>query len=55
MRLYYHPLSSNSRRVVLVVHHLGLDVELIAVDLAGAEHKTADYLAMNPNGKVPTL
>ncbi|MCA8933839.1 MAG: glutathione S-transferase family protein, partial [Rhodospirillaceae bacterium] len=42
-------------RVVLVVHHLGLDVELIAVDLAGAEHKTADYLAMNPNGKVPTL
>ena len=33
MRLYYHPLSSNSRRVVLTAIHLNVDVELVVVDL----------------------
>jgi glutathione S-transferase len=55
MRLYYHPLSSNSRRALLTAHQLGLDLELAAVDLSKGEHKTADYLHMNPNGRVPLL
>ena len=55
MRLYYHPMSSNSRRVLLTVHHLGLDVGRVAVDLSQGEHKKPDYLRLNPNGKVPTL
>ncbi len=55
MRLYYHPLSSNSRRVLLTAHQLGLDLDLVAVDLTRAEHKTPDYLRINPNGRVPTL
>ena len=55
MRLYYHPLSSNSRRVLLTAYHLGLDLELVAVDLSGGEHKTPEYLRLNPNGRVPLL
>ena len=55
MRLYYHPVSSNSRRVLLTAHHLGLDLDLVAVDLPGGEQKTHDYLRLNPNGKVPLL
>ena len=55
MRLYYHPVSSNSRRVLLTAHHLGLDLDLVAVDLPGGEQKTPDYLRLNPNGKVPLL
>jgi glutathione S-transferase len=55
MRLYYHPLSSNSRRVLLTAHHLGLSLELVAVDLSSGEHRTPEYLGVNPNGRVPTL
>jgi glutathione S-transferase len=55
MRLYYHPLSSNSRRVLLTAHHLGLDLDLVVVDLPGGEHKRPDYLRLNPTGRVPVL
>ena len=55
MRLYFHPLSSNSRRVLLSAHHLGINLEQVAVDLATGEHKSPDYLRLNPNGRVPLL
>ena len=55
MRLYYHPLSSNSRRVVLTAIHLDVDVELVVVDLVKGEHKAPEYQRLNPNGKVPLL
>ena len=55
MRLYYHPVSSNSRRVLLTAHHLGLDLEYVVVDLTKGEHKTPEYLRLNPNGKIPIL
>lgn len=55
MKLYMHPLSSNARRPRLVAHHLGLPVEEVLVDLAKGEQRQPPYLALNPNGKVPTL
>jgi glutathione S-transferase len=55
MKLYFHPLSSNARRVRLVAHHLGLQLEEELVDLAKGAQKKPEYLALNPNGKVPTL
>jgi glutathione S-transferase len=55
MRLYYHPLSSNSRRVLLTAYHLGLDLEMVAVDLSSGEHRTPEVLRLNPNGRVPIL
>ena len=55
MRLYYHPLSSNSRRVLLTAHQLGLDLDFILVDLSAGDHRTPEYMRLNPNGKVPVL
>jgi glutathione S-transferase len=55
MKLYMHPLSSNARRARLVAHHLGLGVEEELVDLQNGAHKKPEYIALNPNGKVPTL
>ncbi|WP_303636045.1 glutathione S-transferase family protein [Stenotrophomonas tuberculopleuritidis] len=43
----------------LVVHwlliELGLDHDLVLLDFGTREHKSADYLALNPAGRVPTL
>jgi glutathione S-transferase len=55
MRFYHHPLSSNSRRVVMTSLLLGTELELVLVDLLKREHRSAFYLEMNPNGKVPLL
>jgi glutathione S-transferase len=55
MKLYFHPLSSNARRARLVAHHLGLAVEEELVDLTKGAQRQPAYLALNPNGKVPTL
>jgi glutathione S-transferase len=55
MRLYYHPRSANSRRVLLTAIELDAKLELAVVDLLKGQHKAADYLRLNPNGKVPLL
>jgi glutathione S-transferase len=55
MKLYEHPFSSAAFKVRAVIHELGLPVTLVPVDMMKGEHKTAEFLARNPNGKVPTL
>lgn len=55
MKLYYHPLSPNVRRVRLTAAMLGLELEEQVVDFAKGEHKTPAFLALNPNGALPTL
>ena len=55
MRLFFHPLSSNARRALLVARHLGLDIELVSVALESGAQKSPAYLALNPNGRVPLL
>jgi glutathione S-transferase len=47
--------SPNSRKVKAVIEHLGLQVRLVHHDFAGGGLRRADYLAINPNGMVPTL
>ncbi len=55
MRLYHHPFSANARKVVMTVLHTGLPVELVQVDLSKGEQRSPDFLALNPNGRVPVL
>jgi glutathione S-transferase len=55
MRLYHHPLSSNSRRAVMTALQLGVPVELVLVDLVKFEHRQAPFLGRNPAGRVPVL
>lgn len=55
MKLYLNPLSPNVRRVRLTAAVLGLQLEEKKLDFAKGEHKNPEYLALNPNGAVPTL
>ena len=55
MKLYLAPLSPNARRVRLTAAVLHLELQEVTLDLAKGEHKHPDYLALNPNGAVPTL
>ncbi|HKU18367.1 MAG TPA: glutathione S-transferase family protein [Candidatus Saccharimonadales bacterium] len=55
MKLYYSPLSSNSRKVRIVAAHLGIELELQNVELPKGEQRRPEYLAINPMGKVPVL
>jgi len=55
MKVYFHPLSGNSRRVLLVAAHLGLPLERALVDLPKGEQRGVPHLDRNPNGRVPVL
>ena len=55
MKLYTNPLSSNCRKIIAVAEHLGLTLELQEIDFRKGEHKSPEFLAMNPNGKIPVL
>jgi glutathione S-transferase len=55
MKLYMTPLSPNVRRVRVTAAVLQIDLQEITLDFAKGEHKHPDYLALNPNGAVPTL
>jgi glutathione S-transferase len=55
MKLYYNPMSPNVRRVRLTAAILGTELEEKKLDFAKGEHKSPEYLALNPNGAVPTL
>jgi glutathione S-transferase len=55
MKLYYHPLSGHSHRARLLLSLLGIEHQSIQVDLAAAEHKSAEFLKLNRFGQVPVL
>jgi glutathione S-transferase len=54
MKLYYSE-SINPRKACAVARHLNSPVEYVHIDLGKGEHKTPQFLAINPNGKVPVL
>ena len=55
MKLYSHPLSGHSHRAHLFLSLIGTDAEVVQVDLAAREHKSAKFLALNPFGQLPVL
>jgi len=55
MKIYHLPLSGHAHRAVLFASLLGLAPELVEVDLAAGEHRTPEFLALNPFGQVPVL
>ncbi len=52
--LYWHPMSS-ATPVACALAELGLAHERVKVDLQAGEQRRPEFLALNPNGKVPTL
>ncbi|HEY9102228.1 glutathione S-transferase [Chitinimonas sp.] len=55
MKLYHFPLSGHSHRAWLFLNLLGLEHEVVEVNLAQGEHKSANYLRLNHFGQVPVL
>ena len=55
MKLYHHPLSGHSHRARLFLSLVGVEHELVEVDLATGAHKKPEFLALNPLGQVPVL
>src|SRR5689334_1857403 len=55
MKLYYHPISTTSRPIVLFASEAGIEMEYEMVDLfTGAQYKP-EYTAINPSQQVPVL
>lgn len=54
LKFYYSPMSS-ATRIHWALEELGVPYEKIKVDLAAGEQKKPEYLALNPNGKVPLV
>ena len=51
----YHVLSPNPQKVTFAVKELGLDCEMVPVDLTKREQREPAFLALNPFGRVPVL
>jgi len=55
MDLYFSQQCGNSKRVRFAIAELGIEVREHALDLRRGEHRSPEYLTLNPMGKVPTL
>ncbi|OWV91527.1 maleylacetoacetate isomerase [Rhizobium sp. R635] len=53
--LYDYWRSSASYRVRIALNLLGIDYKTVPVNLLEGAHETPEYLALNPQGLVPTL
>ncbi|MEM7025883.1 MAG: glutathione S-transferase family protein [Pseudomonadota bacterium] len=55
MELYCFPSSNNTRKVLAVVHHLGLEPAIRVVNLLERAQLDPSFVALNPNHMTPTL
>lgn len=55
MKLYTYYRSSSAFRVRIALHHKGIAYQHRTVNLLAQEQKSAEYLALNPQGLVPAL
>ena len=55
MKLYFHPVSTTSRPILLFAADAGLALEHEVVDLFTGEHLKPDFARINPNCLVPVL
>src|SRR5262245_58585834 len=54
-RLYDYLPSGNGYKVRLVLRQLGLRYELVQLDIKQGATRTPEFLAKNPNGRIPLL
>lgn len=55
LRLYDYLPSGNGYKCRLVLRHLGLAYELVELDIKQGATRTPEFLAKNPNGRIPLL
>jgi len=54
MQLYHFP-SPNPQKVTFALEELGLECEIVPVDLGKGEQRQSTFLAVNPAGRAPVL
>lgn len=55
LRLYDFLDSGNGYKVRLLLSQLGIPYQYVDVDILAGESRTPEFLAKNPNGKIPLL
>ena len=54
IELYFFP-SPNGLKIAIMLEECGLPYQVVPVDIAGGEQFRPEYLALNPNNKIPTI
>jgi GST-like protein len=54
IELYTSP-TPNGYKASIMLEETGMDYAVHAIDLAKGEQKTPEFLAMNPNGRIPVI
>ncbi len=54
-RLFEYPTSGNCYKIRLLMTQLGIEFESVHIDILKKESRTKEFLAINPNGRVPVL
>ena len=52
---FYTFATWNGKRVAIMLEETGLEYQVHKVDLAKGEHKQADFLGINPSGRIPAI
>ena len=55
MLKFYYNAAPNPMKVALLLEELGLPYEAVPVDTRKGEQHSAEFLKINPNGKVPVI
>jgi glutathione S-transferase len=55
LKIYGHPVSTCTRKVLMTLAETNTSAELVTVDFATGEHKQPPHLARQPFGRVPAL
>lgn len=51
----YTAATPNGWKASILLEELGVEYNVHALDLKSGEQKTPEYLALNPNGRIPTI
>ncbi|MEO7734999.1 MAG: glutathione S-transferase N-terminal domain-containing protein [Kofleriaceae bacterium] len=55
MKLYGHPLSTCTRKVLMTAAEKAAPIDLVAIDLFAGAHKAPEHVARHPFGVIPVL
>ena len=55
MYTLYYGRGAASLAIHAALKEIGVPYDLVAIDLDGGQQRSAEYLRINPQGKVPTL
>src|SRR6185369_8278792 len=55
MKLFQFQMSPNAKRARVMAHEVGVSIDIVNLDPMKGEHVAPDFIAKNPNHKVPVV